>query len=37
MKTDDAGRIIEFSEKPKGEALEKMRVDTSASFGLSSG
>ena len=30
LKTDDTGRIIEFSEKPKGEALEKMRVDTTA-------
>src|SRR6266436_2137230 len=28
LKTDDAGRIVEFSEKPKGEALEAMRVDT---------
>ncbi|HEY0004917.1 MAG TPA: glucose-1-phosphate adenylyltransferase [Pyrinomonadaceae bacterium] len=28
LKTDDAGRIIEFSEKPVGEALEAMRVDT---------
>jgi glucose-1-phosphate adenylyltransferase len=26
LKTDENGRIIEFSEKPKGEALEKMRV-----------
>jgi glucose-1-phosphate adenylyltransferase len=34
LKTDDNGRIIEFSEKPKGEALEKMRVDTTH-FGLS--
>jgi glucose-1-phosphate adenylyltransferase len=34
LKTDDDGRIIEFSEKPKGEALEVMRVDT-ARFGLS--
>ena len=30
LKTDDAGRIVEFSEKPKGEALEAMRVDTAA-------
>src|SRR5688572_13996853 len=30
LKTDETGRIIEFSEKPKGEALEKMRVDTTA-------
>ena len=28
LKVDDAGRIIEFREKPKGEALEAMRVDT---------
>lgn len=34
LKTDDNGRIIEFSEKPKGEALEAMRVDTTK-FGLS--
>jgi glucose-1-phosphate adenylyltransferase len=34
LKTDASGRIIEFKEKPKGEALEAMRVDTS-SFGLS--
>src|SRR5437588_2744585 len=34
LKTDPNGRIIEFSEKPKGEALEAMRVDTT-SFGLS--
>ena len=30
LKTDDAGRIVEFSEKPKGDALEAMRVDTTA-------
>ncbi|MBC1241924.1 glucose-1-phosphate adenylyltransferase [Nostoc sp. 2RC] len=29
MKIDNSGRIIDFSEKPKGEALIKMRVDTS--------
>ncbi|MDZ8185077.1 MAG: glucose-1-phosphate adenylyltransferase [Nostoc sp. ChiSLP02] len=29
MKIDGAGRVIDFSEKPKGEALTKMRVDTS--------
>jgi glucose-1-phosphate adenylyltransferase len=29
LKTDDTGRIVEFKEKPKGEALESMRVDTS--------
>src|SRR6202795_4892762 len=34
LKTDSAGRIVEFSEKPKGEALEAMRVDTTA-MGLS--
>lgn len=28
MKIDDTGRIIDFSEKPKGEALKKMAVDT---------
>jgi glucose-1-phosphate adenylyltransferase len=34
MKIDDSGRVIDFSEKPKGEALEQMRVDTSV-LGLS--
>ena len=34
LKTDHDGRIVEFKEKPKGEALETMRVDPSA-FGLS--
>ena len=34
LKTDEAGRIVEFSEKPKGDALEAMRVDTAA-LGLS--
>jgi glucose-1-phosphate adenylyltransferase len=34
LKTDETGRIVEFSEKPTGEALEKMRVDTTA-LGLS--
>ncbi|MEP6706352.1 MAG: glucose-1-phosphate adenylyltransferase [Pyrinomonadaceae bacterium] len=33
LKTDSTGRIIEFREKPKGEALEAMRVDTT-SLGL---
>lgn len=33
LKTDDNGRIVEFSEKPKGDALEAMRVDTTQ-FGL---
>ena len=28
MKIDNQGRIIDFSEKPKGEALHKMQVDT---------
>ena len=30
MKIDDGGRIIDFAEKPKGEELKKMQVDTSA-------
>src|SRR6266566_2872010 len=34
LKTDETGRIVEFKEKPKGEDLELMRVDT-ASFGIS--
>jgi glucose-1-phosphate adenylyltransferase len=34
LKTDRSGRIIEFKEKPKGEALESMRVDTTG-LGLS--
>jgi glucose-1-phosphate adenylyltransferase len=34
LKTDDDGRVLEFSEKPKGEALENMRVDTTK-LGLS--
>jgi glucose-1-phosphate adenylyltransferase len=34
LKAESSGRIVEFREKPKGEALEEMRVDTSA-FGLS--
>ncbi|CAI5466062.1 unnamed protein product [Closterium sp. Yama58-4] len=28
MKIDDTGRIVEFAEKPKGEALKAMQVDT---------
>ncbi|MCF2149870.1 glucose-1-phosphate adenylyltransferase [Desmonostoc muscorum LEGE 12446] len=28
MKIDDSGRVVDFSEKPKGEALTKMQVDT---------
>src|SRR5437899_3822479 len=35
LKVDEAGRIIEFREKPKGDALEAMRVDTT-SLGLTS-
>lgn len=34
LKADADGRIVEFREKPKGDALEEMRVDTTA-FGLS--
>ena len=34
LKTDNVGKIIEFREKPSGEALEAMRVDTT-NFGLS--
>jgi glucose-1-phosphate adenylyltransferase len=33
MKIDDKGRIIDFSEKPKGDELKAMRVDTK-SLGL---
>jgi glucose-1-phosphate adenylyltransferase len=33
LKTDSDGRIIEFREKPQGDELESMRVDTS-SLGL---
>lgn len=33
LKTDTDGKIVEFSEKPKGQALEAMRVDTT-NFGL---
>lgn len=33
LKADEAGRIVEFKEKPKGDALESMRVDTTK-FGL---
>ncbi|CAN5711089.1 glucose-1-phosphate adenylyltransferase [soil metagenome] len=33
LKSDPHGKIIEFSEKPKGDALEQMRVDTTR-FGL---
>ena len=34
LKTDDDGRIVEFKEKPKGDELESMKVDTTR-FGLS--
>src|SRR5687768_817770 len=33
LKTNKEGRIVEFKEKPTGDALEAMRVDTT-SFGL---
>lgn len=33
LKTEGDGKIVEFKEKPKGEALEAMRVDTTQ-FGL---
>lgn len=33
LKTDEAGAIVEFREKPKGAALESMRVDATQ-FGL---
>jgi glucose-1-phosphate adenylyltransferase len=36
LKTDADGRIVEFAEKPKGDALEQMRVDTTR-FGLTAG
>jgi glucose-1-phosphate adenylyltransferase len=28
MKIDDNGRVVDFSEKPKGDALKQMQVDT---------
>jgi len=28
MKIDESGRIVEFAEKPKGDALQQMKVDT---------
>jgi glucose-1-phosphate adenylyltransferase len=34
LRTEGDGKIVEFREKPKGEALEAMRVDTTQ-FGLS--
>jgi glucose-1-phosphate adenylyltransferase len=35
MKIDDSGRVVDFSEKPKGEALVEMQVDTTI-LGLTS-
>lgn len=35
MKIDEAGRVVDFSEKPKGDALKAMQVDTTV-LGLSS-
>ncbi|MBE9201432.1 MULTISPECIES: glucose-1-phosphate adenylyltransferase [unclassified Nodularia (in: cyanobacteria)] len=34
MKIDQSGRVIDFSEKPKGDELDRMQVDTSV-LGLS--
>lgn len=34
MKIDDTGRVVDFSEKPKGDALKAMEVDTTQ-LGLS--
>eukprot|EP00889_Picochlorum_renovo_P006232 jgi/Picre1/33262/NNA_008586.t1 len=34
MKIDDTGKIVEFAEKPKGDALKAMQVDTTV-LGLS--
>ena len=28
MKIDDSGKILEFAEKPSGDALKAMQVDT---------
>lgn len=36
LKIDDTGRIVKFREKPKGDSLESMRVDTTK-LGLSAG
>ncbi len=36
MKTDEHGRVVDFREKPSGDALESMRVDT-ARYGLDPG
>ena len=30
MKINDAGRVVDFAEKPKGDALKTMQVDTTA-------
>jgi glucose-1-phosphate adenylyltransferase len=30
MKVDGSGRVVDFSEKPKGDALDQMKVDTTA-------
>lgn len=30
MKINDAGRVVDFAEKPKGDALKAMQVDTTA-------
>ena len=30
MKINDAGRVVDFAEKPKGDALQSMQVDTTA-------
>lgn len=35
MKIDQSGRVVDFSEKPKGDALKAMQVDTTV-LGLSS-
>ena len=35
MKIDDSGRIIDFAEKPQGDALRNMQVDTTV-LGLDS-
>jgi glucose-1-phosphate adenylyltransferase len=35
MKIDDSGRVVDFSEKPKGDALVEMQVDTTI-LGLTS-
>ena len=37
MKIDGEGRVTEFAEKPKGDALEKMRVDTTVLGGCGGG